>query len=121
VQVWAAFQHGESLLLFMPLMAANMMLLGFIGANFSSIALQPFGRIAGAASSVQLFLRMSVGSAIGAAIGQAYDGSARPLALGLLVCGLSSLALVLWSEHGRLFRRLIPPGAERPVPDNPLR
>lgn len=121
VQVWAAFQHGESLLLFMPLMAANMMLLGFIGANFSSIALQPFGRIAGAASSVQLFLRMSVGSAIGAAIGQAYDGSARPLALGLLVCGLASLALVLWSEHGRLFRRLIPPGAERPVPDNPLR
>lgn len=121
VQVWAALFHGRALALFMPLMGANMMLLGFIGANFSSIALQPFGRIAGAASSVQLFLRMSVGSAIGATIGQAYDGTARPLAVGLLSCGLVSLLLVLWSERGRLFRRLIPPGADRPVPDNPLR
>jgi DHA1 family bicyclomycin/chloramphenicol resistance-like MFS transporter len=121
VQVWAALFHGRSLALFMPLMGANMMLLGFIGANFSAIALQPFGRIAGAASSVQLFLRMSVGSAIGATIGQSYDGTARPLAVGLLSCGLVSLLLVLWSERGRLFRRLIPPGADRPVPDNPLR
>lgn len=121
LQVWGAFQPHQSLWLFMPLMGANMMLLGFIGANFGAIALQPFGRIAGAASSVQVFLRMAVGSAIGAVIGQAYDGTARPLAIGLLTCSIASLALVLWSEQGRLFRRVLPPGADRPVPDNPIR
>jgi DHA1 family bicyclomycin/chloramphenicol resistance-like MFS transporter len=121
LQVWGAFQPHQSLWLFMPLMGANMMLLGFIGANFGAIALQPFGRIAGAASSVQVFLRMAVGSAIGAVIGQAYDGTARPLAIGLLACSIASLALVLWSEQGRLFRRVLPPGADRPVPDNPIR
>jgi DHA1 family bicyclomycin/chloramphenicol resistance-like MFS transporter len=52
-----------------------------MGANFASIALQPFARIAGAAASVQAFLRMLVGAF------DRYgdrpwpiDGSARPLA-----------------------------------------
>ena len=121
IQAWVAHLPHQTLWQFMPLMAANMMLLGFIGANFSSIALQPFGRIAGAASSAQAFLRMAIGSTLGSVIGSAYDGTARPLAFGLLACGLASLALVLWSERGVLFRRLIPPGAERPVPDNPIR
>ena len=37
------------------------------------------------------------------------------LAVALLGCGLVSLAAVLYSEHGRLFRRLTPPGMARPV------
>ena len=94
---------------------------GFIGANFGSIALQPFERTAGAASSFQTFARMLIGSGIGAVIGQAYDGSARPLALGLFIGALLSLAMVLLSERGRLFRRLNPPGAARPIPDTALR
>ena len=40
---------------------------------------------------------------LGGAIGYAYDGTARPLALALLASGLACLALVLWSEKGRLF------------------
>ena len=80
--------------------------MGFIGANFTSIALQPFGEIAGAAASVQTFLRMVIASTLGALIGQAYDGSARPLALALLAAGSVTLLLVLYSEKGRLFRRI---------------
>lgn len=121
VQLWVAHWPHQTLWQFMPLMATNMFLLGFIGANFGSIALQPFARTAGAAASVQGFVRMATGSAVGALVGQAYDDSARPLAFGLLGCGLISLALVLWSEHGRLFRRLLPPGAVRPIPDTPIR
>lgn len=106
LQVYFAHAGHETLWQFVPLMALNMMLSGFMSANFSAIALQPFGRMAGAASSVQAFVRMNIGTVIGAAIGQAYDQSARPVAHGLLAAGLAALGLVLWSERGRLFRRL---------------
>lgn len=115
VQVWRAFQGGETLWEFVPLMAANICLMGFIGANFGSIALQPFARMAGAASSFQSFLRMAVGALLGGLIGQAFDGTARPLVLALLGTGLIALILILYSERGHLFRRLIPPGQVRPV------
>ncbi|MBO9499744.1 MAG: multidrug effflux MFS transporter [Novosphingobium sp.] len=113
LQVWVAHgPHASSLLWFLPLMACNLMLLGFLGANFGSIAMQPFAEIAGAASSIQAFVRMVLASLIGILIGQNYDGSARPLAYALLIASLLSLALVLYSEKGRLFRRLHgrPPG-----------
>jgi len=110
-QAWFASQPGETLWTFVPLMAANMSLLGFIGANFGSIALQPFRHIAGAASSAQGFLRMTSGAALGAVIGQAYDGTALPLALALLATAVISLAFVLFSERGELFD---PPQPETP-------
>jgi DHA1 family bicyclomycin/chloramphenicol resistance-like MFS transporter len=106
VQLFLALGGHETIWQFVPVMTLNLCLMGFIGANFGSIALQPFARIAGAAASLQTFLRIAVGSAIGAVIGQAYDGTALPLAIALAVAGVSALALVLYSEHGKLFRRL---------------
>ena len=64
---------------------------------------------AGAAASVQGFVRMMLASGMGVAIGQSVDGTARPYALAVLGCGGAALALVLFSEQGRLFRRLNPP------------
>ena len=107
LQVWVAHSpHNASLAWFLPLMACNLMLLGFLGANFGSIAMQPFAEIAGAASSIQAFVRMVLASLIGIAIGQVYDGTAKPLAWALLIASLLSLLLVLFSEKGKLFRRL---------------
>ena len=87
------------------LMGLNLCFMGFIGANFQSIALQPFARTAGAASSVQAFMRLMVGASLGAMIGQAYDGTARPLAMSLLGAGIVALLMVLHAERGKLFRR----------------
>jgi DHA1 family bicyclomycin/chloramphenicol resistance-like MFS transporter len=109
-QVWAATFRDGQLAWFLPLMATNLALLGFLGANFSSIAMQPFARIAGAASSVQTFLRMFGAAVVGIVIGQSYDGTARPFAYALLICSSLGLGLVLFSEKGRLFRRLNAPG-----------
>ena len=103
VQVWFAYQPDQELWQFVPLMAVNMMLLGFIGSNFGSIAMNPFFGIAGAASSVHGFVRLTLAALLGAGIGYAYDGTAQPLALSLLAGGLLSLALVLFSEKGKLF------------------
>ncbi len=106
LQLGFAIRGGETIWQFAPLMTLNLCVMGFIGANFQSIALQPFARIAGAAASVQAFMRLMVGSALGALIGQAYDGTAEPLAWALLLAGVAALLLVLYSERGRLFRRL---------------
>ncbi len=101
LQVWVAHgPHNASLLWFLPLMGCNLMLLGFLGANFGSIAMQPFAEIAGAASSIQAFVRMVLASLIGIVIGQVYDGTAKPLAWALLTASLLSLLLVLFSERG---------------------
>lgn len=102
-QVFFAFQLEESLWHFVPLMAINMALLGFIGSNFGAIAMNPFFAIAGAASSAHGFIRMTTAALLGGAIGYAYDGTARPLALALLASGLTCLVLVLLSEKGKLF------------------
>jgi DHA1 family bicyclomycin/chloramphenicol resistance-like MFS transporter len=106
VQLWLAAGPHETIWQFVPLMTLNLCLMGFIGANFQSIALQPFARIAGAAASLQAFIRLALGATLGAAIGQAYDGTALPLAVAMVAAGSCALLLVLFSERGRLFRRL---------------
>jgi MFS transporter, DHA1 family, multidrug resistance protein len=108
-QVWASVYRPGELAWFVPLMATNLALLGFLGANFGSIAMQPFAHIAGAASSVQTFFRLFGAACVGFVIGQAYDGTARPFALALLTCSVLALVFVLYSERGKLFRRLYQP------------
>lgn len=104
-QVVLAWGGNQTVWQFVPLMAASLCLMGFIGTNFGAIALEPFPRTAGAAASVQTAVRLIGSSLIGALIGQAYDGSARPLAIGLEAAGIVSLLLVLYSERGRLLHR----------------
>ncbi len=109
VQVYFAFQPEERLWQFVPLMAINMMLLGFIGSNFGAIAMNPFFSIAGAASSMHGFVRMTSAAVIGGLIGYAFDGTAQPLAIALLTSGIVCLVLVFFSEKGKLFG---PPDAQ---------
>jgi MFS transporter, DHA1 family, multidrug resistance protein len=65
----------------------------FIMSNFGALAMVPLGEVAGTAASTQGFLQMVVGAAIGAVIGQMYDGTTVPLALGF--CILSAIALII--------------------------
>lgn len=116
LQLYLATQTHQTLWTFIPVQTVNMCMMGFIGANFGSISLQPFARIAGAAASAQGFLRMLAASVLGSIVGSAYDGTARPIALAFVITAALALLLVLYSEHGRLFRRVYPRGVERPVP-----
>ncbi|MBH0114310.1 multidrug effflux MFS transporter [Novosphingobium sp. YJ-S2-02] len=120
---WVVALSGrETLWMFIPLMTLSMCMLSFIAANFQAISLQPFARIAGAAASVMSFVRMVMGSLLGSAIGLAYDGSAVPITAAMTGFGLLALLLVLYSEQGRLFRRVNPPEyyrANKPQPPAP--
>jgi len=77
---------------------------GWIGSNFNAIAMEPLGHIAGTAASVQGFIQTLGGGLIGAAIGQAFDGTTTPLALGFCGVALGGLVMVLIAERGKLFR-----------------
>ncbi len=111
---WGLAVSDETLVAFLIIVGLNMSMIGFIGANFSSIAMEDFGHVAGSASSFQNAARTLISAAIGAVIGQMYDGTTVPLAVGYLTCGVVALVLVLWGEKGRLFTRPNPP--KRPVP-----
>ncbi|GGD73672.1 multidrug effflux MFS transporter [Croceicoccus mobilis] len=105
LQWLAAHYAPDNFWLFAPLMAVNLSLIGFLGANFSSIALQPFRHFAGSASSLQNAMRVGGGAILGALVGSAYDGTAQPVGMSMFLFSLLGLLLVLFSEKGKLFRR----------------
>lgn len=104
-QIVAALSGVETLVVFTALMMVNVGLIGFIGSNFGSIAMEDFGHMAGIASSYQSFAKTLLAATVGALIGQLYDGSTLPLAYAFLSCAVAGLLLVFWAERGRLFTR----------------
>jgi DHA1 family bicyclomycin/chloramphenicol resistance-like MFS transporter len=98
-----ALTGRETLVGFAVLQAVAMGCFGLSSSNFSAMAMEKMGHIAGTASSVQGFTSVTVGAAIGALIGQHFDGTTVPLNAGFLFAGVVSLAIVLVTERGRLF------------------
>jgi DHA1 family bicyclomycin/chloramphenicol resistance-like MFS transporter len=89
--------------LFMALSALMMFAFGLVFANFTALAMEPQGHIAGTASSLYGTLTTLLGIGIGYTIGQDYDGTLLPFATGFFLCTLAALAVVLVVEKGRLF------------------
>ncbi|SIQ95518.1 MFS transporter, DHA1 family, bicyclomycin/chloramphenicol resistance protein [Rhizobium sp. RU33A] len=90
--------------LFITFFSLAMFQFGWIGSNFNSLAMEPLGHVAGTASSVLGFMGTIGGSVIGAAIGQAFDGTALPMVAGFFVVSVIGLIFVLIGEKGRLFQ-----------------
>ena len=99
--------------LFLVLSALMMFSFGLMIANFTALAMEPQGHIAGTASSLYGSITTLLGIGIGTTIGQDYDGTLLPFATGFFLCTLASLAVVLVVEKGRLFR---PQGMPVPRP-----
>src|SRR6202011_6218749 len=90
--------------LFIVLAALMMFVFGLIFSNFTALAMEPQGHIAGTASSLYGSITTLLGIGIGTVIGQDYDGTLLPFATGFFLCALASLAFVLVLEKGRLFK-----------------
>lgn len=93
----------ETVLTFAVLQAITLGCFGLASANFSAMAMENMGHVAGTAASVQGFTSVTLGATIGAVIGQSFDGTTVPLAAGFLLAALATLAIVLVTERGRLF------------------
>jgi DHA1 family bicyclomycin/chloramphenicol resistance-like MFS transporter len=89
---------------FAVLQALTMACFGLAASNFSAMAMENMGEIAGTASSVQGFLSITLGVLIGAVIGQAFDATTVPMIAGFLVAGTLALGVIALTERGRLFR-----------------
>jgi DHA1 family bicyclomycin/chloramphenicol resistance-like MFS transporter len=93
----------DNLYIFLVLLAAAMAFLGLIAANFSALAMEPVGHIAGTASAAYGFMTGVVGALIGSVIGQMYNGTAVPLIAAQAVLAALALVLVFVTERGKLF------------------
>lgn len=94
----------ETIWSFAILQALTMACFGLANTNFSAMAMERMGHIAGLASSLQGFVATLGGAVIGAFIGQAFDGTTVPLYTGFLVTGVLAAIVIAITERGRLFR-----------------
>ena len=92
------------LALFMALSALMMFSFGMMVANFTALAMEPQGHIAGTASSLYGSITTIIGIVVGIIIGQSFDGTLRPFAIGFFLATLVAIAIVLVVEKGRLFQ-----------------
>jgi len=93
----------ESLAVFITLQFVMMFCFGLIVSNFSAMAMEPVGAIAGTAASFQGFMTTVIGALIGFYIGQHFDGTVVPLTIGYSVLGFVAIAIVFVTEKGRMF------------------
>ncbi|WP_245560725.1 multidrug effflux MFS transporter [Fodinicurvata sediminis] len=94
----------ETVWLFIAMQAITMFAFGLVMPNFNSIAMDPVGQVAGTASSFLGFITTLGGALLGYFIGQAFNGTPLPMALGFAGLGIASTMIVLVTEKGRLFR-----------------
>lgn len=94
----------ETLANFIVVQALMMACFALATSNFSSMAMENMGDIAGTAASLQGFVATLGAALIGAYVGQQYNGTTVPLYIGFTTMGLLALVVVLVAEKGRLFR-----------------
>ncbi len=86
------------LFVFGPLLALTFFCYGLMGSNFNAIAMQPMGHVAGMAASLNGFYMTTVGACIGGLIASRFDGTVRPMSIGLLAIGCLMLLTILLTE-----------------------
>lgn len=104
VMALLGYPEKPPLIVFSLFIAATFFCFGLIGPNFNAMAMEPAGKIAGTASSFIGFYTTAAGAFFGYLIGQSFDGTIRPLAIGFTLLGLGCLVTVLIVERGRLMQ-----------------
>ncbi len=104
VMALLGYPEKPPLIVFSLFIAATFFCFGLIGPNFNAMAMEPAGKIAGTASSFIGFYTTGAGAFFGYLIGQSFDGTIRPLAIGFTLLGLGCLVTVLIVERGRLMQ-----------------
>jgi MFS transporter, DHA1 family, multidrug resistance protein len=98
-----ALLSPETILRFALLQTGMMICFVLAAGNFSAMAMEHVGRVAGTASSIQGSLTTSGAALLGVIIGQSFDNTVVPLYVGCFIYGIIALGAVLITERGRLF------------------
>ena len=113
-----ALSGGETLAGFVVLQALTMCCFAFASSNLGTLAMEHMAPIAGTASSVQGVIGTLGASIVGFFIGQSFDGTATPFAVGTAICAALGFVAILLTEPKRLFAPIrIDSG--RPIEEEP--
>ena len=104
VHLGIALSGHETIWTFALCQGATMFCFGLVSSNFSAMAMEPLASLAGIGASLQGFVTTVGGALAGFAIGQSFDGTTIPMTGGFFAAGAVTLAIVLVTERGRLFR-----------------
>ena len=120
VHAAVALSGRETLPLFILFQGLTMASFSFTSSNLGTLAMEHMAPIAGTASSVQGVIGTIGAAAIGFVIGQLFDGTLVPFAVGTAACAAGGFLLIVLTEPKRLFARI---GATRteiipPVPED---
>ena len=110
----AGFPEKPPLLLFGAFMGGIFFCFGVIMPNFSALSMEPMSHIAGTASSLAGFYSTVAGAAFGTAIGRSFDGTVRPLSIGITLLFLATFVTVLMTERFRLMQAKTAPDVPMP-------
>lgn len=86
---------------FVIMMAASTFCFGLLFGNLSSLAMEPFGRLAGIASGTIGALTMLVGVLVGTLIGMNFNGTLVPMLLGFGLSAMLALVLIYFGTKPR--------------------
>lgn len=109
VHLGIALSGHETIWTFALCQGATMFCFGLVSSNFSAMAMEPLASLAGIGASLQGFVSTVGGALAGFAIGQSFDGTTIPMTVGFFAAGAVTLAIVLVTERGRLFRAQMGP------------
>jgi DHA1 family bicyclomycin/chloramphenicol resistance-like MFS transporter len=100
--VAALFAGGEPpLWTLMIYLLAAFFCLGLLFGNFNALAMEPLGHIAGTAAAVVGSMTSFVSLGLGTLVGQAYDGTVRPLVAGFAILSVAAAGCMAFAERGR--------------------
>ena len=95
---------GEKLWLFYPMFCLTFGCFGMLGANFTALAMEPQGKIAGTTSAAYGFASTTFASLIGYLVAGQFNGTIAPFMWGFVALGVSSLTIIFITERFKLFQ-----------------
>lgn len=99
-----AWSGRETILSFAILQALTMGLMSLSTSNFSAVAMEKVGHVAGTAASLQGVITTVGAAFVAGFIGNGWTGHIYWLPMAALFCGLIAYALIAIAEKGKLYR-----------------
>lgn len=96
-----AYEGQPPLWSLMAYLLAIFFSVGILFGNFNALSMEPMGHIAGIAAAVVGSLTTLISTVLGNLLGQAYDGTVRPMIFGFAVLTILSTAVMAYVERGR--------------------
>ena len=99
---------NPSIIVLLTFFALQFFAIGFLFGNLRALAMQPVGHIAGIGAAITGFISTLMAVPISTYIGKFIGGTALPLFVGFLICGLLSIFILLFIKiHRKLTKKMV--------------